>query len=165
MISRFLKPPTRPCGWQGRRQQNILANSVVTLSVKYGSAARREEQRTVIFEPNRNLEHTGVILPVTLSTFNRSTCELQLISMSDDDIFLVEGTEMGTITDTSVYFSRHFKIVGSHKVHISKYPSNKKRVNECPLELTQFIVRYNACCAILNFKCISFSIYNVSVVV
>lgn len=46
----------------GMKINHFPANSIVNLSVKYGSAGRIDEERTVIFEPNRDLEHRVLIL-------------------------------------------------------------------------------------------------------
>lgn len=68
MILRLLKFCSKTIWVAGKKNNNNPVYSVVTLFVKCDSAGRIEEERTVIFETNRDLEHTSLILP--LSTFN-----------------------------------------------------------------------------------------------
>lgn len=117
-----------------KKKNHITADAVVTLSVECGRAGRIQGERTVTFEPNKNLEHKGLILPFTLSTYKRSACEIQAVNMSDEDLFLSASIHLGTLWDASVVLSSHFKIVGSQELHISAQPNTEKRMNECPVD-------------------------------
>lgn len=59
-------------------------------------------RRELIFEPKRNLEHKGLILPFTLNTFNGGIFYIQMINMIDKDQFLSACAQLSTICDASV---------------------------------------------------------------
>lgn len=122
----------------GQKKNRIPTNSVFTLSVKCGIAGRIKEERRVTFEPNRNLEHMGLILTFTLSKFHKGVCGIQVVNITDEDLFLSTDTQLGTISDASVDFSSQFNVVDCQKVHTYKLPSTEKRMNECHTCLSKF---------------------------
>lgn len=72
-------------------------------------------------------------MPITLSKLKI------VVNMSDGSLFLSASTLLCTISYASVTLANHFKEVFSDEINISTQPNTVKRVNVCPVDLSNVI--------------------------
>lgn len=91
-----------------------------------------------MFQPNRELEHKGLILSHTNCTEGRHL-KIQAINAGERDLFLSKGLQVCIISSAAVDLKDHSVIVNSQEVRILSEPQREVRAaKKCPFDLHNF---------------------------